>query len=152
MFGVGSTWGQQDRVAGASTDTSVPAPALDGLRKDHKTLLPGQEQTGPPVRPVCKASQAPNNQLGYFLSRIVNDYADCAEHKTECHSSEEIRAAFEGFNNLDRDTRKKYRIISRRIYIYYMFLYFRRKKKTRRKKNWIPARGPGVRQRGKCWP
>ena len=28
MFGVGSTWGQEGRVAGASTATNVPAPAL----------------------------------------------------------------------------------------------------------------------------
>ena len=112
MFGVGSAWGHQNRVAGASTATNVSAPALDGLRKDHKTVLPGQEQSGPSVRPVCKANQAPNNRLGYFLSKVINDYSDCAENKTECRSSEEMRAAFENFNSVDRDLRLKCKIIS----------------------------------------
>ena len=34
------------------------------------------------------------------MSRIINDYVDCAKSKTECHSGEEMRAAFEAFNNL----------------------------------------------------
>ena len=58
------------------------------------------------------ANQAPNSRLGHFLSRIVNDYADCSENETECHSSEEMRASFEGFNKYDKELRMKCKIIS----------------------------------------
>ena len=99
MFSVGSTFGQEQRVSNASTATNVPAPPLYGLRKTHKPV------PNPPVRPVCGASNAPNSRLGHFLSRIVNNFADCAENSTECRSSEEMRAAFTDFNTLDKHTK-----------------------------------------------
>jgi hypothetical protein len=38
MFSVGATFGQEDRIAHASTATNVPAPPLYGLRKTHKPV------------------------------------------------------------------------------------------------------------------
>jgi hypothetical protein len=105
MFRVGATWSHQKRVTNATTSTNVPPPPLYGLRKDHKTVPH-------PVRPVCGATQAPNSRLGHFLGKVINDYVDCAESKTECRSSEEMRAAFESFNKLDEDKRKRCKIIS----------------------------------------
>lgn len=106
MFCVGAAFGHEARVGHASTATNVPAPPLYGLRKTHKPV------SIPPVRPVCGANSAPNSRLGHFLSRIVNNYADCAENNTECRSSEEMRAAFSGFNKLNKQTKLKCEIIS----------------------------------------
>ena len=105
MFRVGATWRHQRRVANATTSTNVPPPPVYGLRKDHKSIPH-------PVRPVCGARLAPNSRLGHFLSNIVNDYVDCEENNSECHSSEEMRAAFEAFNGLDQETRQKCKVIS----------------------------------------
>ena len=112
MLRVGSAWGHESRVAGASTSTNVPPPPKYGLRKDHKNVPPGQESSGPDLRPVAGADQAPNSRLSHFLSKIVNNYADCEENTAECNSSEEMRAAIEAFNQLDQETRTKCRIIS----------------------------------------
>ena len=60
---------------------------------------------GPSVRPVCGAREAPNSRFGHFLSILINNYADCEEHEHECMSIEDMRAAFEAFNDYDEDTR-----------------------------------------------
>ena len=43
---------------------------------------------------------------------IINNYADCAEDEHECMSSEEMRAAFENFNDCDEKVREGCKIIS----------------------------------------
>ena len=105
MFNVGTTHGHEERVTAATTSTHTPPPPLYGLRKDHKTTT--DQIKGPPVRPVCGANQAPNSRLSNFLSRIVNDYADKENIETECRSSEEMKAAFEEYNELDEATKKQ---------------------------------------------
>ena len=111
MFKVGSTHNQEDRVTGATTSTNVPAPPMYGLRKDHKEHQ--DERKGPPVRPVCGANESPNSRLSCFLSRVVNDYADSLNIKTECRSSEEMRAAFERYNNEEEeDVKRQCQILS----------------------------------------
>ena len=95
MFSVGVAFGHEYRGANAST-------ATNGLHKTHKPFTPGQKGRGPPVRPVCGASNAPNSRLGHFLSRIINNFADCFENRTECRSSEEMRAAFSSFNKMEK--------------------------------------------------
>jgi len=40
---------------------------------------------------------------------MINDYCEDAKIETECRSSEEMRAAFEGFNKQDLGVRKKYK-------------------------------------------
>ena len=110
MFKVGSTYGHEDRVAGATTSTNTPAPPMYGLRKDHKPH--DNKEIGPPVRPVCGASDSPNSRLSNFLSRIINDFADKIGIETECRSSEEMKAAFEQYNNEDEDIKKRCQVIS----------------------------------------
>ena len=105
-------------LTNASTATNVPAPPLYGLRKTHKPVTPGQEGRGPPVRPVCGMSNAPNSRLGHFLSRIINNFADCFENRTECRSSEEMRAAFSSFNKMEKQIRHKYLILSMDVNLY----------------------------------
>ena len=110
MFRVGSEHEHERRVEMATHSTNTPAPPLYGLRKDHKATV--DEERGPPVRPVCGATQAPNSRLSNFLSRIVNDYAEAVGIKTECKSSEEMRAAFEQYNNGDPDVKSKCEVLS----------------------------------------
>ena len=112
MFMVGSEAGprQEERVEMATHSTNTPAPPMYGLRKDHKVIVDATK--GPPVRPVCGANQAPNSRLGNFISRIVNDFADRAGIKTECRSSEEMRAAFEEYNDGSPSIRKECAVIS----------------------------------------
>ena len=112
MFRVGATHGHEERIAGASTSSNVPPPAKYGLRKDHKTVPPGREKYGPKVRGVCGAKEAPNSKLSHFLSMMINHYADSAEHENEFMSSEEMRAAFQEFNELSAEMRQNCRIIS----------------------------------------
>ena len=105
MFRVGSTHGQEERVTGATTSTNTPAPPMYGLRKDHKEHQ--DQMKGPPVRPVCGANESPNSRLSCFLSRVVNDYADAMNIETECRSSEEMRAAFERYNDEEGEEIKR---------------------------------------------
>ncbi len=110
MFKVGSTYDHEDRVTGATISTNTPAPPMYGLRKDHK---PHEDKTeGPPVRPVCGASESPNSRLSNFLSRVINDFADKINIETECRSSEQMKATLEQFNAEDQETKSKCQIIS----------------------------------------
>ena len=43
---------------------------------------------------------------------MLNDFSDCAESDTGCRSNEDLKASFEDFNKLNKDVRKKCRIIS----------------------------------------
>ena len=108
---MGTTWGQLDRIAGASTSTNIPSPALYGVRKDHKSVLPGQESFGPPIRSVVGATEAPNSRFGHFLSMLVNNYADCEGHSHEFDSPEDMRAAFEEYNSCTVENRDQFRIV-----------------------------------------
>ena len=110
MFNVGQDHQHENRVEMATHSTNTPAPPMYGLRKDHKVTE--DEIKGPPVRPVCGANEAPNSRLGNFLSRIVNDFADAAEIATECRSSEEMRAAFEAYNDSEPSVKRECAVIS----------------------------------------
>ena len=110
MFRVGTEHNHEKRVEMATHSTNTPAPPMYGLRKDHKATEDAVK--GPPVRPVCGANQAPNSKLGNFLSRVVNDFADAAGITTECRSSEEMRAAFEKYNDGDPRVKENCAVIS----------------------------------------
>ena len=111
MFQVGKNNEHEHRVIAATISSNTPAPPMYGLRKDHKPAE--SEIEGPPVRPVCGANEAPNSRLSNFLSRVLNDYCNVAEIKTECRSTEEMKAAFEKFNNEEEDiSKKKCKVIS----------------------------------------
>ena len=85
-----------------------------GVRKDHKKH--DDNVKGPPVRPVCGASEAPHSKLSLSrLSLIINDYADNANIETEIKSSEEMKAAFEEYNEKDEETRKQSQVISKNV-------------------------------------
>ena len=110
IFKVGSAHNHESRVTGATNSNNTPAPPMYGLKKDHKEAI--DPVNGPAVRNVVAANQLPNNPLSHFLSRIVNDYADAADIRTECRSSEEMRAAFDEYNKNDSETRLKCCVLS----------------------------------------
>ena len=71
---VGAKWKHWSRVKSAVTSHDGPIPLLSGLPKTHKDLshLPKEEQDrGPPVRPVCGASESNNGPLSDLLSQII---------------------------------------------------------------------------------
>jgi hypothetical protein len=112
MFKVGSNLNHGSRIAGASTSTNVPPPPIYGTRKDHKPEEPDQEHLGPDVRPVVGAKEAPTSRLGHFVSKVINHFVECEDDSTLCNSTEDMKAAFEAFNKLDNETKKKCRIVS----------------------------------------
>ena len=110
MFMVGKYNKHEARVESATHSTNTDAPPMYGLKKDHKQA---EDPTkGPAVRPVCASNESPNSCLSNSLSRIINDFADTNNIKTECRSSEEMRASFEEYNNNDPETMKKCAVIS----------------------------------------
>ena len=102
---------QEDRVNKASISTNVPPPPLYILRKDHKNVPPDQENKGPPGRPVCSASDAPNSRFSHFLSKIIKPYADSVEDSHECKSSEEMRSLIDKYNDENSSGDKKKGVI-----------------------------------------
>ena len=113
IFSVGSQHHHEERIAQASTSSNCEPPPLYVLRKTHKKVVPGQEETGPPSRPVCGARVAPNGMFSHMLSDIINNYCDANGMDTECKSSEEMRSDFEEYNNNnDNDTKTKCAMLS----------------------------------------
>ena len=104
---------QEERVNRASISSNVPPPPLYILRKDHKNIPPGQEDKGPPGRPVCSAKDAPNSRFSHFLSKIITPYADNVEDSHECKSTEEMRAIIEKYNDEHSSDDKKKRVMLR---------------------------------------
>ena len=88
------------KVKSALTNRRITAPNLYGPPKDHKVLEPGQENLGPPNRPVCGAREAPNAQLSMLASEVLKAAveAEKLEIKTESKSTEDILAAMDTFN------------------------------------------------------
>ena len=71
MFNAGKNHNQEDRVAGDTMSTNIPAPPMYGVPKEHKKH--DDKVKGPLVHQVFGASKAPNSRLSHFLSRIIND-------------------------------------------------------------------------------
>ena len=63
-------------------------PPLYGLRKDHKVIPAGDEEKGPPQRPVCGAVVASNYRLSHFISTVLQPVIQQAKHP--CNSTEDM--------------------------------------------------------------
>ena len=63
-------------------------PPLYGLRKDHKEIPPGEEEKGPPQRPVCGAVVASNYRISHFISSVIQPIIGKAKHP--CSSTEDM--------------------------------------------------------------
>ena len=111
MFQVGAAHSHEVRVTKASTSSNILPPPLYGFRKTHKKDQNGS--SGPALRPVCGAKEAPNSRFSSFYSKIIYDLADTVNDSRECKSSEEMRAAFREFNtNVDENVRNRVQIYS----------------------------------------
>ena len=65
--------------------------------KDHKVIVEGEPVK---TRPVVGAVESPNGQLSNMLSDIINNITKVEDVvKTECRSSEEMRAAAKEANS-----------------------------------------------------
>ena len=100
---VGEDWRHWMRVKSAMVNYGGSIPPLYGMRKDHKEVPIGQEEVGPPARPVCGANKSPNGALSNILSKILDKLSDCIDEevKTECRSTEEMVAEFKRVNSLN---------------------------------------------------
>ena len=89
------------------------SPTTSGLRKDNRKVKEGQEEKGPPIRPICHASTAPNNVLSPMLVPIIRAVAEEAD-KRAVASTEEIIANIKKINERERErggeARRKMRI------------------------------------------
>ena len=68
----------------------------DGLRKDHKAVPAGEEEKGPPQRPVCGAVVASNYSLSHFISTILQPVIQQEKHP--CHSTEDMLSRLRNVN------------------------------------------------------
>ena len=76
------------RVAQSFITENNEIPPLYGLRKDHKEIPEGEEEKGPPQRPVCGAVVASNYRLSHFVSTILQPVIQL--EKYNCNSTEDL--------------------------------------------------------------
>ena len=65
-------------------------PPLHGLRKDLKNVSAGEEEKGPPQRPVCGAIVASNYRLSHFISTILQPVIQQAKHPSTLVTAQKI--------------------------------------------------------------
>ena len=75
-------------------DVNMLPPTTSGLRKGHKPPKEGEEENGPPMRPVCHTTAAPNNILSAISAPIIRTMAEKAENRAIA-STEEMIATIE---------------------------------------------------------
>ena len=98
--GAGCTDSQAARLKAALINQDKEPPVLYGTPKDHKPVAPGDEDKGPPARPICGARKAPNGQLSDLLSRLLDPMCDmeAEERGSECRSTEDMLSSLEDLN------------------------------------------------------
>ena len=108
---VGAKWGHWSRVKSAVTSHFGPIPLLSGYPKTHKDIShldPEEQVKGPPVRPVCGASDSNNGPLSDLLSQICMQLGDEMDESIHplCISHLKILKERE-FQNIDRNRNVK---------------------------------------------
>ena len=94
--GSGQHW---QRIKSALRTKSCWIPSLYGLTKDHKASPPGEEELGPPLRPVCGATESANGALSEMLTEILTKVAEEADKECfSCTSNEELMATLTEVN------------------------------------------------------
>ena len=76
------------RVSNAFEASNNDIPPLYGLRKEHKRVTAGEEEKGPPQRPVCGAVVGSNYRISHFISSIILPVIEEAEEP--CNSTEDF--------------------------------------------------------------
>ena len=110
-MGVGH--GQEDKVRQNLRSEFVEIPNLTAKIKDHKEVIEGEPVK---VRPVCGAVESPCGQLSNTLSEVINALTKFEDrYKSECISSEEMRAEIKKVNaGLNDERRAAQRLESER--------------------------------------
>ena len=82
----GENHGHESRVRQAVTNMSYHVHVLSGIKKTHKNISPV------PVRPVCGADEANNQQLSQICADILMATSEIVDQelKTTCRSTEEM--------------------------------------------------------------
>ena len=95
---LGDKWQHWDRFKTGLRNYLCHIPVLYGCWKDHK---PNTGDTGPPLRPICGATEAPNGQLSYLLSEIVTVIGAKMDEEigTVCLSTEEMLCEMDAVNS-----------------------------------------------------
>ena len=123
IFSVGcqtSRKNNEDRVRLASISSNSSIPVVDGVRKDHKKVPAGQEDVGPPVRPICYSNESPNFRISHFLSKIITNYTEAVQDHHSVKSSEEMRASWEKYNlETPPENKKRCHVLSMDVHALY---------------------------------
>ena len=106
ILNLGEKWNASNRhwcrVKSALRTRSCLIPPLYGLPKDHKDVPPDQEHLGPPLRPVCGATESANGALSELLTEILTKVGDESDKESfNCLSNEELMAALSEVNKKD---------------------------------------------------
>ena len=89
------------RLKSALLNQNTKPPSLYFLIKDHKNIVEGEPLPAlflPSSCPVCGATRAHNEQLGYMLAQVLDVASDILvrEYDTECNSTQDMIATIEG--------------------------------------------------------
>ena len=108
ILNLGERWNvngrHRDRVQSALRTRSCMVPPLYGLPKDHKQTPAGEEELGPPLRPVVGATESVNGALSELMSELLTTVADRSDTDGfNCLSTEEMMAAYTSLNNSGED-------------------------------------------------
>ena len=92
-FKCGEDWGHEARLKSACGAKNNEIPSLNQLVKDHKATLK--------TRPVCRARQAPNGNLGELLCTLLDPFVQEADRdeRTEIKSTEELCSDLKATND-----------------------------------------------------
>jgi len=98
ILNVGAAYEQKTRVKKALLSHESAAPTLRGHRKDHKPVAEGDEEKGPPTRPVVNAKRGAISRVSHLLSQPLSIMADEADEGKLCDNTEEVIEAIEKVN------------------------------------------------------
>ena len=70
---IGEKYNYDDRVKSALRNNNAHVPIMKGADKDHKIGF--NEGTGPPLRPIVGANEAPNAQISEVMTEILQALA-----------------------------------------------------------------------------
>ena len=103
ILNLGEKWNASGRhwtrVKNALRTRSCLNPPLYGMPKDHKAVPPEENHLGPPLRPVCGATESANGALSELLTEILTVVGDKADKDGfNCLSNEELMAALTEVN------------------------------------------------------
>ena len=77
IFGIGASWGHEDRLSNSMTDRGEVVAPLYLLVKDHKGWSP-EDGTPPPSRPVCSGNRGFSRHISELLSLILEPLGHAA--------------------------------------------------------------------------